>query len=162
MSVTEPFDTTTPQGRLLLHLVSAFSEFERQVLIDRVRSGLAAAKRRGRVGGRPKAGVDAVRALELRAAGRTIPQVAAELGAAWQVPEGAAQEPRRTRGRATLDFKGLPKPGSDGSETLVCELLGTLSCATFRESAPSQLARTRTPRTTTARVIPSCTREWAG
>lgn len=80
VSVTEPFDTTTPQGRLLLHLVSAFAEFERQVLIDRVRSGLAAARRRGRIGGRPKVRVDIDKAVKLRAVGKTIPQVAKELG----------------------------------------------------------------------------------
>jgi site-specific DNA recombinase len=34
VSVTEPFDGTSPQGKLLIHLVSAFSEFERQVLIE--------------------------------------------------------------------------------------------------------------------------------
>ena len=40
VSVTEPFDTTTPQGRLLLHLVAAFAEFERGVLVERTRAGI--------------------------------------------------------------------------------------------------------------------------
>lgn len=47
VSVTEPFDGTTPQGMLLIHLVSAFSEFERQVIIERTRAGVHTAKRRG-------------------------------------------------------------------------------------------------------------------
>lgn len=47
VSVTEPFDTTTPQGRLLLHLVSAFAEFEKGVLVERTKAGIAAARRRG-------------------------------------------------------------------------------------------------------------------
>lgn len=105
VSVTEPFDTTTPQGRLLLHLVSAFSEFERQVLIDRVRSGLAAARRRGRVGGRPKAKVDVDQAVELRAAGKTVPQVGAELGVS------VATVKRRLSAAA----KGGSTPVQDGS-----------------------------------------------
>ena len=42
VSVTEPFDTTTPQGRLLLHMVSAFAEFERQILIERTKEDIAA------------------------------------------------------------------------------------------------------------------------
>jgi DNA invertase Pin-like site-specific DNA recombinase len=107
VSVTEPFDTTTPQGRLLLHLVSAFSEFERQVLIDRVRSGLAAARRRGRVGGRPKSKLDLDRAIELRAAGRTIPEVAKELGVS------VATVKRRL---ATAAKGGSKTPVQDGSD----------------------------------------------
>jgi DNA invertase Pin-like site-specific DNA recombinase len=42
VSVTEVFDTTTPQGRLLLHLVSAFGQFERETIVERVRAGVAA------------------------------------------------------------------------------------------------------------------------
>jgi len=80
VSVTEPFDTSTPSGRLLLHLVSAMAEFERSILIERTRAGLAAAVRRGVKVGRPRAPVDVNRARELRAAGRTYRQVAAELG----------------------------------------------------------------------------------
>lgn len=38
LSCTEPFDTCTSQGRLMLHLVSAFSELERGVLIERTKS----------------------------------------------------------------------------------------------------------------------------
>jgi DNA invertase Pin-like site-specific DNA recombinase len=66
VSVTEPFDTTTPQGRLLLHMVSAFAEFERQILIERTKAGLDAARRRGKRIGRPKAFVDVCGALRLR------------------------------------------------------------------------------------------------
>lgn len=68
VSVTEAFDTTTPAGRLLLHVVAAMAEFEREVLRERTISGIAAAKRRGARLGRP-ARVDAdilKRARELR------------------------------------------------------------------------------------------------
>ncbi len=47
VSVTEPFDTTTPQGRLLFTVVSAFAEFERDLLIERTKSGMQAAQKRG-------------------------------------------------------------------------------------------------------------------
>jgi DNA invertase Pin-like site-specific DNA recombinase len=80
VSVTEPFDTTTPSGRLLLQLVGAFAEFERQVLIERTRSGLAAAKRRGKQLGRPPRAFNVDRALELRQRGRSIRAIASELG----------------------------------------------------------------------------------
>jgi DNA invertase Pin-like site-specific DNA recombinase len=42
VSVNESIDTTSPQGRLMLHMISAFAEFERSVLIERTRSGLEA------------------------------------------------------------------------------------------------------------------------
>ncbi len=58
VSVTEAFDTTTPQGQLLIHLVSAFSEFERQVIIERTKAGVHAAKRRGARIGRPRVALD--------------------------------------------------------------------------------------------------------
>lgn len=80
VSVTEPFDTTTPQGRLLVHLVSAFGEFEKSILIERTRAGLAAARRRGKRLGRPPVHVDVERALVLRAEGKSIRHVAKELG----------------------------------------------------------------------------------
>jgi len=53
VSVTEAFDTTTPAGRLLLHVVAAMAEFEREVLRERTVAGIAAAKRRGTQLGRP-------------------------------------------------------------------------------------------------------------
>jgi DNA invertase Pin-like site-specific DNA recombinase len=80
VSVTESFDTTTPQGRLLLHLVSSFAEFERSLLIERTRAGIEAARRRGAQIGRPRVRVDVERAVALRAQGRSIRQVARMLG----------------------------------------------------------------------------------
>ncbi len=79
-SVTEPFDTTTPQGRLLVHMVAAFAEFERGVLIERTRAGLAAARRRGVRVGRPPTGVDTKEVRRLRATGKSVREVARLLG----------------------------------------------------------------------------------
>src|SRR5262249_12304993 len=47
-------DTTTPAGRLFFHLVGALAEFERDLISERTRDGLDAARARGRVGGRPR------------------------------------------------------------------------------------------------------------
>jgi len=80
VSAREPFDTTTPTGKLMLHLVAAFAEFERAVLIERVRAGLAVARRRGKRLGRPRVRVDVERALQLRAAGVSLRAVARTLG----------------------------------------------------------------------------------
>lgn len=52
-SLTEAIDTTTPAGRLLFHVAAAFAEFERDLIQERTRAGLAAARDAGRFGGRP-------------------------------------------------------------------------------------------------------------
>jgi DNA invertase Pin-like site-specific DNA recombinase len=54
-SLTEGMDTTTPSGELLFHVFGALAQYERAVTQERARAGLAAARRRGRVGGRPPA-----------------------------------------------------------------------------------------------------------
>jgi DNA invertase Pin-like site-specific DNA recombinase len=54
-SLTENIDTTTPSGKLTFHIFAALAEFERDILRQRVNAGLKAARRRDRVGGRPKA-----------------------------------------------------------------------------------------------------------
>ena len=51
-SLTEAIDTTTAPGRMMMQMVGAFAEFERAMLRDRTRSGLDAARKRGRIGGR--------------------------------------------------------------------------------------------------------------
>ena len=48
-------DTTTPHGELLFHIFGALAQYERALTKERVNAGLAAAKKRGRVGGRPSA-----------------------------------------------------------------------------------------------------------
>lgn len=53
VSLKENIDTTTAAGKLLFTLISAISQFERDCIVDRTREGLAAARARGRKGGRP-------------------------------------------------------------------------------------------------------------
>ena len=47
-------DTTTPNGRLVFCLFAALAEFERELIVERTNAGLAAARARGRMGGRPR------------------------------------------------------------------------------------------------------------
>jgi DNA invertase Pin-like site-specific DNA recombinase len=54
-SLTENIDTTTIQGDLLFNIFGALAQFERALIVERVNAGLAAAARRGRHGGRPRA-----------------------------------------------------------------------------------------------------------
>ncbi len=55
VSITEGMDTTTPSGELFFHIFGALAQFERSLIQQRVKAGLESAKKRGRVGGRPKA-----------------------------------------------------------------------------------------------------------
>ena len=52
-SLTENLDTTTPSGEFLFQVFGALAQYERALIQERVVAGLAAAKRRGRIGGRP-------------------------------------------------------------------------------------------------------------
>ena len=52
-SLTQPIDTTTPGGLLVFHVFAALAEFERNIIAERTRADLKAARARGRVGGRP-------------------------------------------------------------------------------------------------------------
>lgn len=52
-SYTESFDMSTPSGRLIFHMMAALAEFERALIAERTRAGLAAARTRGRRLGRP-------------------------------------------------------------------------------------------------------------
>jgi DNA invertase Pin-like site-specific DNA recombinase len=54
-SLTENIDTTTSGGKLIFHIFGALAEFERNLIRERTQAGLAAARERGRIGGRPKA-----------------------------------------------------------------------------------------------------------
>jgi DNA invertase Pin-like site-specific DNA recombinase len=53
-SLNEQIDTTTSSGKLIFHIFGALAEFERNLIRERTRAGLAAARARGRFGGRPR------------------------------------------------------------------------------------------------------------
>ena len=54
VSLNDPIDTTTPQGRLVFNIFASLAEFERELIRERTQAGLKAARARGRKGGRPK------------------------------------------------------------------------------------------------------------
>ena len=53
-SLTEHLDSSSPSGKLIFHIFASVAEFERALTIERTRAGLAAARARGRKGGRPR------------------------------------------------------------------------------------------------------------
>lgn len=65
-SIQEAIDTTSSGGKLIFHMFGALAEFERQLIVERTRAGLAAARARGRKGGRPKALNDKERDVAVR------------------------------------------------------------------------------------------------
>jgi DNA invertase Pin-like site-specific DNA recombinase len=54
ISIKENINTSTSTGKLIFHIFGALSEFERNLIIERTKAGLVAARSRGRIGGRPK------------------------------------------------------------------------------------------------------------
>ena len=52
--LTQPFDTTSASGMLMMQILGAFAEFEREIIRERTMAGLARARSQGRVGGRPR------------------------------------------------------------------------------------------------------------
>lgn len=84
ISLRESIDLGTPTGRLLVHLISALAEFERELIRDRVRTGLARVKatgrtRSGKAVGRPRRQVDLRAVTALRAQGRSWREIAVAL-----------------------------------------------------------------------------------
>ena len=79
-SLGEDIDTTTPAGKLVFHIFGSIAEFERARIVERTREGLEAARRRGRIGGRPPALSPAQKAEVKRMRDeehRPIPEIAA-------------------------------------------------------------------------------------
>jgi DNA invertase Pin-like site-specific DNA recombinase len=79
ISYTEGFDTTTPTGQLMFYVVAAFAQFERDVMAERVRAGIAHARASGKRIGRPRAEIDGKLVLELRTSGKSLRQIAKHL-----------------------------------------------------------------------------------
>ena len=79
----ESIDTTVSSGKLVFHIFAALAEFERNLIRERTQAGLAAARARGRKGGRPKALNQDKQALAVKLYGEkkhTIAQICKMMG----------------------------------------------------------------------------------
>jgi DNA invertase Pin-like site-specific DNA recombinase len=81
VSLTEALDLTTPTGRAMAGMVAVFAEFERAILRERVRAGIAQARKEGRRHGRPRtASLRAAEVLRLKAERVSHSEIARRLG----------------------------------------------------------------------------------
>ncbi|MEE9568970.1 MAG: recombinase family protein, partial [Candidatus Binatia bacterium] len=76
ISYTEGIDTTTPTGQLLFHMVGAVAQFERDLIVERVRAGMAHARAMGKRIGRPRAEVDLEQVVLFRNQGKSLREIA--------------------------------------------------------------------------------------
>lgn len=79
-SITERIETSSAAGRLVFHVFAALAEFERRLIVERTHAGLAAARSRGRNGGRPALPPEKIAAIRAMAAsGRPVAEICAAL-----------------------------------------------------------------------------------
>ena len=93
VAVTQGIDTDSrsPAGKLLMHILAAIAEFERDLIRERVRAGVAQAKRQGKHCGRPRKVFRRDEAAELRAQGMSWRAIAAALGVPQATVRAALQ-----------------------------------------------------------------------
>ncbi len=80
VSLTESIDFTTPTGRLLVHILGALGEFERDLIRERVKAGVARARARGRRLGRPQKIFRRDKVQQLRDLGMSFREIGKQLG----------------------------------------------------------------------------------
>jgi DNA invertase Pin-like site-specific DNA recombinase len=80
VSFSEQMDTSTPAGKMVFTVLGAVAELERSLIVERVRAGLRNARAKGKRLGRPRAVVDTGRIAALHSHGRSVREIASELG----------------------------------------------------------------------------------
>jgi DNA invertase Pin-like site-specific DNA recombinase len=80
VSLRDNLDLSTPSGRLMFQIIGAMAEFERSLIVERVKAGLRNAKAKGRKLGRPRVGLDRAKIAPLRASGASLRTIAAQFG----------------------------------------------------------------------------------
>jgi len=80
VSYGENLDTSTSVGKVMFTLIACFAQFEKEIIAERVRSGLERARSQGKQLGRPKVRVDKMAILRLRSQGLSVRAIADELG----------------------------------------------------------------------------------
>ncbi len=94
VSLRDNLDLGTPAGRLMFQIIGAMAEFERSLIVERVKAGLRNARAKGKRLGRPRVAVDREKVADLRQGGASWATVGARLGvslsSAWRARGRAA------------------------------------------------------------------------
>ena len=80
VSLSEQVDTLTPTGKMIFTVLGAVAELERSLIAEQVRAGIRNARAKGKRLGQPPPVVDRAQIARLRAQGRSVREIAAELG----------------------------------------------------------------------------------
>jgi DNA invertase Pin-like site-specific DNA recombinase len=96
-------DTATPTGKLMLNLIGSIAQFEREIMLERQREGIASAKADGKYKGRqPTARKQSAEVLELKAAGKKPMEIASKLGisraSVFRIMKSAESKPQELSG----------------------------------------------------------------
>jgi DNA invertase Pin-like site-specific DNA recombinase len=85
ISITEQIDTSSPMGKAMFTVISAIAEFERSLISERVRAGIAKARANGKRHGRPTINERTIQEIRrLRRQGQSLNQIAQQLGISHQ------------------------------------------------------------------------------
>jgi len=96
ISITEQIDTSSPMGKAMFTVISAIAEFERSLISERVRAGIAKARANGKRHGRPTIGAQTIETIrQLRRQGQSLNQIATQLGISHQTVANYAPTPRQ-------------------------------------------------------------------
>ena len=156
----QQIDTTTPQGRLVFHLLGAIDEFQRELIVEGTGEGLAAARARGRTGGRKPKLNDRQAATVRRMYAATGPRVSGCTPSPRSPrPSACTAPPSMTTSRKRTDMAdGLQtRPGMPGRSSAAC------CCAATSPSTPRPPSSSPTPsRPHSAPVRPPGRRAGAG
>ncbi len=98
LSMNDGIDTSTPAGRFTFHVIAAVAELERELIRERTKADMEAAKKRGAKIGRPRASLDLDTALMMKGEGKSVRDIAKALGV----------------GVGTV-YRALPKPRGSGT-----------------------------------------------
>jgi len=95
ISITEQIDTSSPMGKAMFTVISAIAEFERSLISERVRAGIAKSRANGKPHGRPKIDTHTAQDIRrLRRQGQSLHQIAKHLSISHQTVANYAPQPR--------------------------------------------------------------------
>jgi len=103
VSFSEQMDTSTPAGKMVFTVLGAVAELERSLIVERVKAGLRNARAKGKKLGRPRVAVDTARMGRLRSQGRSIREIARELGCSRSIVHKTLADSRGICAESTGD-----------------------------------------------------------